>query len=259
MGGSLQTLIRDLRLRRGRERRGLALAEGVRLVEEAVSTGIGFRGAAVTPALEGTARGKALKAALERAGVTLVAVSDPELAELADTEQPQGVVAVIEPPRWSWADLAVAPGTVILALDAVQDPGNVGTMLRTTLALGGSGVIALKGTAELTNSKVLRGSMGALFRLPAIPATETEMMRWVNENGIALWLADAAAPPLHGGPDRTTRPPVCLVVGNEGAGVGSGLAAQAVRRIGIPLAAGTESLNVAVAAGILLYELTCVR
>lgn len=259
MGGSLQTLIRDLRLRRGRERRGLALAEGVRLVEEAVSTGIAFRGAAVAPALEGTARGKALKAALERAGVTLVPVSDPELAELADTEQPQGVVAVIEPRRWSWAELPVAPGTVILALDAVQDPGNVGTMLRTTLALGGTGVIALKGTAELTNPKVVRGSMGALFRVPAIPATEAEMMRWINENRIALWLADAAAPPLHGGPDRTNRPPVCLVVGNEGAGVSSGLASQAVRRVGIPLAAGTESLNVAVAAGILLYELTRVR
>src|SRR5262249_10953167 len=159
------------------------------------------------------------------------------------------------PPRWSWADLAVAPGTVVLALDAVQDPGNVGTMLRTTLALGGSGVIALKGTAELTNPKVVRGSMGALFRVPAIPATETEMMRWVNATGIALWLADAAAPPLHGAPDRATRPPrppVCLVMGNEGAGVGSGLASQAVRRVGIPLAAGTESLNVAVAAGILL-------
>ena len=194
MGGSLQTLIRDLRLRRGRERRGLALAEGVRLVEEAVRTGIGLRGAAIAPALEGTVRGRTLKAALERAGVTLVEVSDRELAELADTEHPQGVVAVIEPPRWGWADLPSAPGTILLVLDALQDPGNVGTILRTALALGGGGVIALKGTAELTNPKVVRGSMGALFRIPAISASEDELVGWLNHNEVELWLATADAP-----------------------------------------------------------------
>jgi len=256
MGGSLQTLIRDLRLRRGRERRGLALAEGVRLVEEAVSTGIGFRGAAIAPALEGTARGKALKAALQRAGVNLVAVSDPELAELADTEQPQGVVAVVEPPDWGWANLPANPGSVVLALDAVQDPGNVGTMLRTTLALGGGGVIALKGTAELTNPKVVRGSTGALFRIPAFSASEAELRRWVTENSVELWLAAADAPPIPELPGRNGRPPICLVVGNEGAGVSSSIESRAVRRVGVPLEAGAESLNVAVAAGILLYELT---
>jgi TrmH family RNA methyltransferase len=259
MGRSLQTLIRDLRLRRGRERRGLALAEGVRLVEEAISTGIGFRGAVIAPALEGTARGRALKAALERAGVDLIAVSDRELAELADTEQPQGVVAIIEPPSWGWADLPAKAGAVVLALDGVQDPGNVGTILRTTLALGGAGVIALKGTAELTNPKVIRGSMGALFRLPAISATEDDFTRWLNENAVELWLSAAQAPPVRDLPARQKRPPICLAVGNEGAGVSAGIEARAVRRIGIPLSAGAESINVAVAAGILLHELSRAR
>jgi TrmH family RNA methyltransferase len=259
MGRSLQTLIRDLRLRRGRERRGLALAEGVRLVEEAISTGIDFRGAAIAPALEGTARGRALKAALERAGVDLIAVSDRELAELADTEQPQGVVAIIEPPSWGWADLPAKAGAVVLALDGVQDPGNVGTILRTTLALGGAGVIALQGTAELTNPKVIRGSMGALFRLPAISATEDDFTRWLNENAVELWLSAAQAPPVRDLPARQKRPPICLAVGNEGAGVSAGIEARAVRRIGIPLSAGAESINVAVAAGILLHELSRAR
>lgn len=259
MGRSLQTLIRDLRLRRGRERRGLALAEGVRLVEEAVSTGIGFRGAAIGPALEGTTRGKALKAALERAGVELLAVSDPELAELADTEQPQGIVAVIEPPKWTWASLPASPGSVVLALDSVQDPGNVGTMLRTTLGLGGGGVIALKGSAELSNPKVVRGSMGALFRIPAFSASEAELWRWVSEKSVGLWVAAAVAPPIPVLPTRESRPPICLVVGNEGAGVSPSIASRAVRSVGIPLATGAESLNVAIAAGILLYELNRAR
>ncbi len=255
MAGSLPTLIRDLRLRRGRERRGLALAEGVRLIEEALATGIKFRGAAVAPALEGTTRGKALKAALEHVGVPLVEVSDRELVELADTEHPQGIVAAIEPPRWSLADLPTGAGSVALVLDGVQDPGNVGTILRTALALGGAGVVALKGTAELHNPKVVRGSMGALFRLPAVSASEAELVAWVADQGLDLWVADArgeGVPPRTGAP--AARRPIALVLGSEGAGVNATLAAKAARRVGVPLTPGAESLNVAVAAGILLYE-----
>ena len=133
MAGSLLTTIRDLHRRRARERRGLALAEGVRLLEEALAARVPIRGAAVAPGLEGTPRGTALKSALERAGVRVESVSDAELESLADTDQPQGVVAVIEPRQWRLEDLAPAPGRPVLVLDAVQDPGNVGTILRTTL------------------------------------------------------------------------------------------------------------------------------
>ena len=255
MAGSLQTLIRDLRLRRGRERRGLALAEGVRLIEEALAAGIGFRGAAVAPALEGTTRGKALKAALERAGVALTPVTDRELVELADTEHPQGVVAVIEPRTWSLGDVPVGQDAVILVLDGVQDPGNVGTIIRTAFALGGAGVVALKGTAELHNPKVVRGSIGALFRLPAVSVSEAELVPWVAERRLDLWVADARGepvPPPSGA--AAARRPIALALGSEGAGVSATLAARAMRRVGVPLAPGAESLNVAVAAGILLYE-----
>ena len=166
-GGALLTTIRDLARRRGRERRGLALAEGVRLVEEALAADVPVRGAAVSPALEATPRGAALKAALAARAVPLLEVSPAELDGLADTEHPQGVVAVVEPRQWSLGDVPSSPGSIVVVLDAVQDPGNVGTVLRTALGLGADGVVALKGTAELTNPKVLRGSMGAAFRLPA--------------------------------------------------------------------------------------------
>lgn len=255
MTGSLRTTIRDLHRRRGRERRGLALAEGVRLVEEAVAAGVRIRGAAVSPGLEATARGKALKSVLERDGVRLEPVSDAELEELADTEHPQGVVAVVEPPRWSLEDIAAGPGAPVLVLDAVQDPGNVGTMLRTTLGLGGAGVVALKGTADLANPKVLRGSMGALFRLPAVAADPPEYLAWAVRSGIETWVAAADGEPLEPpGALRHHPAAVALVLGNEGAGVGSALQAAARRRLAIPLARGVESLNVAVAAGILLRE-----
>jgi TrmH family RNA methyltransferase len=255
MAGKPETLIRDLRLRRGRERRGLALAEGVRLVEEALAAGIRIRCAAVSPHLEASPRGGALKASLAQHGVALTELEDRALAGLADTEHPQGVIAVIEPPSWNWEHLHLERGDAVVALDAVQDPGNVGTILRTAQALGAVGAIALKGTAELHNPKVLRGSMGALFRLPAFSATEEQLLGWLAGTGVESWVAAMDGEPVSRLPSRSAaRAPLCLIVGNEGAGVSAAFAAPARHRAAVPLAGRADSLNVAVAAGILLYE-----
>ncbi len=254
MTSPLKTMIRDLHRRRGRERRGLALAEGVRLVEEALEAGLPLRGAAISPALEGTTRGKALKSALERRRVRVETVSDGELEDLADTEHPQGVVAVVEPRRWVLDDIAAGAGSPVLVLDGVQDPGNVGTMLRSALGLGAAGVVALKGTAELTNPKVVRGSMGALFRLPAVSSDAETYLAWARERGIETWVTAADGTAIEPGTARGHRGVVGLVLGNEGAGVSPALESAASRRVAIRLAPGAESLNVAVAAAILLRE-----
>jgi RNA methyltransferase, TrmH family len=252
MSHSLHTLVRDLRLRRGRERRGLALAEGVRLVEEALAARVTIRHVLASPALEATPRGHALKAALERSGHPAETVSDRVFDELAATEHPQGILAVVAPPRFGLDDVVVSARVPVLVLDAVQDPGNVGTMVRTAFALGAAGVLALPGTAELTNPKTLRASMGACFRLPFVPLDEPALRAWSARNAVRVLVAAADGPP----PDRTSREALAIVVGNEGAGVGASLASWAAGRIGVPLRAGAESLNVGVAAGILLYEVT---
>ena len=251
MSNSLISTVRDLKLKRGRERRGLALVEGVRLVEEAHAAGLEFRGAVVGPALEATARGKSLKAALTAAGVRLHDVPSDQLAELADTDHPQGIIAVIAPPRWSLDHIAMRPRDTVLVLDAVQDPGNVGTLARTAFGLGARGVIALAGTAELTNPKVLRAGMGATFRFPCVAADVSEFGAWAAQQSASVWLAAADGEPL----DRGQRPErLALVVGNEGAGISDAVARLAHRSVSIPLAEGSESLNVAAAAAILLYE-----
>ena len=252
MSGSLQTIIRDLKLRRGRERRGLTLAEGVRLVEEALAAGVPVRGAALSPALEASTRGHALAAALRATGARVEELTDRELGALADTEQPQGVIAVVQPRRWTLADIDTAGRAAVLVLDAVQDPGNVGTMIRTALGLGARGVVALKGTAEIANPKVLRATMGALFRLPVVSVAPEEFLAWAAERALPIWVAAADGSRI----TRRSRPEeaVALAVGNEGAGVGPVLLAAAAARVAIPLAAPAESLNVAVAAGILLHE-----
>jgi RNA methyltransferase, TrmH family len=148
-------------------------------------------------------------------------------------------------------------GTTAVVLDGVQDPGNVGTILRTALGLGATGVIALKGTADLTNSKVIRSAMGASFHLPAVPATPEEFVAWAKLQRAEIWIAERSGEPAEQLPGpRADRSPVALVFGNEGAGTSSVLESAATRRVAIPLAQRVESLNVAVAAGILLYEVT---
>jgi RNA methyltransferase, TrmH family len=249
---SLESLIRDLHRRRGRERRGLALAEGVRLVEEALAARVPIRGAAVSPTLEATARGQALLAALAAAGVPLERVDDDALAKLADTEQPQGVVAVVVPPAWSLEQVAPTGADVVVVLDAVQDPGNVGTILRTAHALGAAAVVALPGTAELTSPKTLRAAMGAFFRFPCISTGTEAFLDWASAVGAETWVTDAAGTPIASTP--RSGHPLALVLGNEGAGVGEAVRARAARQVAVPLRPGAESLNVAIAAAILLYE-----
>jgi TrmH family RNA methyltransferase len=264
MSDSTGTLIRSLHTRKNRERRGLTLAEGVRLVEEALDAGVPVKVAVIAPALEATPRGAALAEALRARVERVESVDDRALAALASTEHPQGVLAVIEPKVWSLEDLLPAsrsplpgsgsPLSVVLGLDAVQDPGNVGTMIRTAHALGAAGVIALPGTADLSNPKAIRAAMGASFRIPCVAAPIDAVLAWTAERHGELWAAtsdgeDIALLTAH------RSPLTVLVVGNEGAGLSPEVERPATRKVTIPMRPGVESLNVAVAAGILLYEL----
>lgn len=247
---SLPTLIRDLHRRKARERRGLALAEGVRLVEEMLAAGVECKGVVIGPQVEATPRGRALRHALEERGISVEPLDDAELADLAATEHSQGIVAVYRPEAWSLEQIDVAPGHPVVLLDGVQDPGNVGTIARTALALGASGVIALPGTADLTNPKVVRGAMGALFRLPHCLADDGGVANWIASAGITVWVTDVNGERVKQAGDGKS---LALVLGNEGAGVRPEWVARADRVVAIPIRAEAESLNVAVAAGILLH------
>ena len=147
------------------------------MVEEAVSAKVEIRAVLASPALDSTERGRALRAKLADR-VTITEATDAELAELSATEHPQGILAVIVPKEWTLDDVMVTKASVVVVLDAVQDPGNVGTIARTAWALGAAGLIALPGTAEITNPKTLRAMMGALFRLPIVAAPPERVTEW---------------------------------------------------------------------------------
>ncbi|MGA9837518.1 MAG: RNA methyltransferase, partial [Gemmatimonadaceae bacterium] len=170
----------------------------------------------------------------------------------AETDSPQGVIAIAPIPERSLDRVEPADGLRLLVLDAVQDPGNVGTILRTAAALGATATVALPGTVDLWNAKVVRSAMGALFHHPCMAATWEDVDAFRRRSALALWVADAAGTLLGGAPAPSR---LGLVVGNEGAGVSAEARARADRLVALPLDPIVESLNVAVAAGILLYEL----
>ena len=248
----LLSLARDLRRRKARERQGLFAAEGVRTVEELLRSPIGVRGALVSPQLATTPRGTALRAALDAAGVSVLEVSEADFESASDTESPQGVLAIGEVPGRPLEELPLGDRARLLVLDAVQDPGNVGTILRTAAALGATATIALPGTVDLWNAKVVRSAMGTLFRHPACAVTWDALAAFLDRHDVALWGADAGGVALD---SRAAPARLAIAVGNEGAGLSDAVRARAERIVSLPIAADVESLNVAVASGILLYEL----
>ena len=248
----LLTLARDLRRRRARERQQLFVAEGVRAVEELLRSPLPVRGMLVAPQLAGALRGSALLESARRSGVELTEVDEREFASAAETDSPQGVLAIGEIPDAKLSDLPLPDRARLVILDAVQDPGNVGTILRTAAALDATAVLAMPGTVDLWNAKVVRSAMGALFHRPAFICTWAELDTFLASNAVALWGADAAGTPL----DAMTPPArLGILVGNEGAGLTPEGLARVEHRVSLPISSTVESLNVAVATGILLYQL----
>ena len=247
----LLTLARDLRRRKARERRGLFVAEGVRAVEELVKSSLHIEGILVAPQVEEAPRGSLLVEAIRTKGLTLESVGAPEFASAAETESPQGILALARIPGVTLDEIPDAESLRLLILDAVQDPGNVGTIVRTAFAMGATATVALPGTVDLWNAKVVRSAMGAHFHHTAVHATWDELSAFRSRRGLSLWGADAAGTPVGSEPLPKR---LGLVVGNEGAGLTESVRSSCDRLVSIPMSPRAESLNVAVAAGILLHE-----
>lgn len=245
-------LVHALKTRRGRDKHGLFLAEGIRVVEDLLASAIDLQFALVSTTLGDTGRGRTLIAALHDV-TTVKEVTERELNDVAETESPQGVLAVARVRETPLNDVQLATDAVILVLDAVQDPGNLGTLIRSADAFGASAVVALPGTADYWSSKVIRSTAGAAFRIPLVSAREDEVWGWLEQNHVAICGADMEGKPIK---SINLTGCVAVVVGNEGSGLREQTRAQLTELVSIPMRGHAESLNVAVAAGILLYELS---
>ncbi len=246
---TLLTVARDLQRRKARERSGRFVAEGVRTVEELLKSHLAIEGILVAESASQSPRTAGLLAEAARRNVPILTVAEREFSSAAGTEAPQGILAVAVVPEIPMASLPLS-GLRLLVLDAVQDPGNVGTILRTAAALGVTATVALPGTVDLWNAKVVRSAMGSHFVHPTFSWTVDALATFLAERGIPLWGADAAGTPL---PEVEVPTQWALAVGNEGAGLSPAVHALVAGTVALPISPTVESLNVAVATGILLF------
>jgi TrmH family RNA methyltransferase len=246
-------LVKRLRALKERASGGdLALLEGFTLVEEALASGVEIVEAALATRAAGTAAGRAITARLASAGVGVRVLDDAILASLSETETSQGLLALARRPRFD--ENAVYTGVPLIVVAAgLQNPGNVGALLRAAEAAGATGVYLAAGTADPLSWKGLRGAMGSAFRLPHFRGLATvETIARLRGRGVTVFAAMAAGGKPYDAVDL--RGPVAFVLGQEAGGLSEDAAGRADLRITIPMRGRAESLNVAVAAGVLLFE-----
>jgi TrmH family RNA methyltransferase len=236
--------VRSLARRRVRQREGRFVVEGTRLLAEMIGAGLEPALVLFTEAWAATPHAQHLISSLASASEGTWLVSESVLAACASTETPQGVLAVVP-----FLQHEPRPG-LILVLDQLRDPGNLGTILRSAEAAGVGEVLLAPDTVDLYNPKVVRGAMGAHFHLP-VAALEWQPIA-AHVKGRAVWLADASGRVSYDAVDW--RVPAALIIGGEAAGAGDQAAGLATGRVRIPMAGTTESLNAAMAATVILFE-----
>jgi TrmH family RNA methyltransferase len=247
------------RIRRLRRSKGdLALLEGPHLAAEAAAAGIALEEVLVAPGfLEQAAEGRELRELLAALPEPPLEVAPELLAELADADAPKGLLAVARLPRGGVEALRPVRDGVHVFLEGLQDPGNLGAVARSAEAAGAAGLALSPGCAHPNHPRALRGSAGSLLRLPVAIGVEPEDLdrhlaahleqspRWialVPRGGEPLWQADLSGP-------------LVLALGAEGPGLSDALIARADLRLTIPLSPPVESLNAAVAAALVLFEI----
>lgn len=246
--------LRRLALRRFREQEGKFLVEGVRFVEEALKSAWLVEMLAYSPRAIGNRRGAVLLENAWARGIQVVEVEEGLFGQLAETDSPQGILAVVKQRRALLEDFRTPKKSALLVLiDGVQDPGNLGTMIRSADAAGAEGVFLLRGTADIYNPKALRATMGSIFHVPvAQNLTPEEVFSFFERSGIKSVAGDPRGVKIVYESDLTG--PCALVAGSEAEGASPFVLGKVSERVRIPMPGQAESFNVAVSLSILLYE-----
>jgi len=236
--------LRSLGQKKVRAAEGRILVEGLNGVEAALACGA-VEEVFLSDEASESDRGRALKTG----SVPVSRIDDRDVQALSETRQPFGAFALVRDPVIGISDRDWPASATVLLADGMADPGNFGTMVRSAAALGCDGVIVTAGTVEPTNPKAVRATAGALFRIPIVRASRAE----VRAAGFRIWIADREGQPVDSVKARPAR--VALLLGNEPHGVEDKAREAAELTVAIPIDNGVDSLNVAVAGGILLHAI----
>ena len=224
---------------RNRRKEGLFIAEGVRLVEDALAYRM----------VEKVYR---LSHKLKEADIEYV--SSKVFQEISDTESPQGVLAVVQMPGYDRSTVVEKEDAAVICLEDIQDPGNLGTIFRTAEGAGMSAVIMSAGCVDLFNPKVVRATMGAIFRLPFfITENMTKEAERLKQEHFSVYAASLEGARLY--TEETYEGKCAVIIGNEANGIKQETQQAATHKIKIPMEGQLESLNAAVSAALFMYEI----
>ena len=245
--------VRALRQHKRRDEAGLFVVEGIHHVGEAAASGAGVEYICYAPELLESRFARELIEQQSARGVPCLAVSAETFASIAEKENPQGILAVVRQQRRTLAELRPENFGWGVALVAPQDPGNVGTILRTIDAAGASGLLLLDGGADPYHPNAVRASMGALFWLPVVSAPFAEFTQWVRAHRYHLYGTSAHASADY--PAVEYARPAILLLGSEQKGLSPEQMAECEQVVCVPMRGRVSSLNLAVAAGVMLYAM----
>ncbi len=248
-------LAASMKQKKYRDELGLFAVEGIRLAEEAAYSNWPTPYCIYTENAACNERVQNIFSWLLTKGCKLIQISSAIYDKVTDTKQPQGIMILVEKRVYCLADLIVVgqQRPLFVVLDGIQDPGNVGTVIRTADATGCTGVIVTTGCADLFSGKTVRSSMGSLFHLPIVEAvSQGEILTFLRRQHISILATTLEDSVAYFKCDLTGA--AALVLGNEGKGVSDELLREADARLHIPLYGKVESLNVAAAAAVILYE-----
>lgn len=245
--------IRSLAQRKGREQEGAFFVEGIQAVWQAVDAGAEIETLVVAPDLLTSAGAREMVARQQAAGMPVSEISVPLYERIATREHPSGLAAIVRIVSRNLESLTVTPASLFVALHEIGNPGNLGTILRTVDAVGGAGVILVGDTTDPYHPNAVRSSVGTLFRLPIIQVGQIEsVMDWSRAHGVSVVTTSARATQEHW---RAIYPsPLLMLFGNEGRGLPHDVVEQGDLAVRIPMHGGASSLNLSVAAGVVLYE-----
>jgi TrmH family RNA methyltransferase len=251
-GNPLVQRLRALKEKGQRGAAGLALLEGARLVEEALGAGVEVVEAAASLRFGRGPQDARLMEELTRRGVTVRRLDERLMASLSELETSPGLLALARRPRFEEESLYRGVPLVVIAV-GLQNPGNLGTVLRSAEAAGATGAYLTEGTADPLSWKGLRGSMGSAFRLPHVRGlSAAAAVERARARGLRVVATESRSAVAYDEVDF--RAPTAVLLGAEGSGLAAGLAGAADQRVWVPMRPPVESLNVGVAAGVLLFE-----
>lgn len=245
--------IKALHLKKNRDEQGLYFVEGIRFVNDAIDNGQAIVKVVISDKLESLNGGKALIERVCAICEDCYLVQDKLFKEISDTTTPQGILAVLKKSEYAFDDV-INEGSSVVILDSLQDPGNVGTIVRTADAAGVSAVILTKGCVDLFSPKVLRATMGSIFHMPIFEGQKiNDTIKMLKNSGYKVIASHLNGQNNYYDEDLTGK--CAIIVGNEANGISDETVAMSDKLVKIPMLGRAESLNASVAASIMIYEI----